>query len=154
MSSVLSRLVQKSAPVLILVATAQSATAKLTLEGFWVRAMPPTQTMTAAYGRVINRGEQSIAITGASSAIAQSTSLHESRQSGDQVRMLPMGEVVLESGDALELTPGGAHLMLMGIETMPAMASQVEICIHSQGAKSCTAAPVQREAAPMEHHHH
>ena len=140
--------------LLLVMMGSQYAAAELVLEGFWVRAMPPTQTMTAAYGRITNGGSEAVRVTGASSDVAADTSLHESRQSGDQVRMVAMGEVQLAVGESLELAPGGAHLMLMGIATMPAPDSEVEICIHSGEDNSCVAAPVQRQAEPTGHHHH
>ncbi|MCH1491941.1 MAG: copper chaperone PCu(A)C [Luminiphilus sp.] len=154
MQQAFSTILKRGSILFVLLASAHHAAAELAFEGFWVRAMPPTQTMTAAYGRIINQGAEAVVITDVTATAAQTATFHDSRQSGDQVRMVAMGDVSIESGDVLELSPGGAHLMLMGIETMPAMGTTVEICVHSQTSKFCTAAPVQRDAMPMDHHHH
>ena len=128
--------------------------AQLHLDQFWIRAMPPTQTMTAAYGLVSNRGNAPAVITGASSVLATDTTLHESRQTGDRMTMVPVTDLTLAPGEVLELKPGGLHLMLMGITAMPSAGAEVEICLLSVEDKTCGTAIVQRDADSMNHHHH
>ncbi len=133
--------------------------ATLSLDNFWVRAMPPTQKMTAGYGTVTNTGSQPVTITGASADFAANTELHESVQVGDTVRMVAMEPRTLAPGDALQFAPGGAHLMLMGIQQMPAADSTVAICIElAGGTTACANAPVLRSApsgdATSHHDHH
>ena len=130
------------------------AAAQLELEQLWVRAMPPTQSMTAAYGQLSNQGDTPLTITGASSSLAAGTTLHESVQTGDRIKMVPVAEVTLAPGEVLELKPAGLHLMLTGINAMPAAGSEVEICLVSAEDKTCATAIVQRDADGMNHHHH
>ena len=128
--------------------------AQLGLDQLWVRAMPPTQSMTAAYGLLSNQGDVPLIISGASSSVAADTTLHESIQTGDRMTMVPVAEVTLAPGEVLELKPAGLHLMLMGIKAMPATGSEVEICLLSAEDKTCATAIVQRDADSMNHHHH
>ncbi|MDG0992135.1 MAG: copper chaperone PCu(A)C [Luminiphilus sp.] len=130
------------------------AVAQLSLEQLWVRAMPPTQTMTAAYGQLSNLGAAPLTITGVSSTIATETTLHESRQVGDRMTMVAVTNMTLAPGEVLELKPGGLHLMLMGIKTMPVKGSEVEICVLSGEDRTCATASVQRDADSTTHHHH
>lgn len=128
--------------------------AQVNLDHLWVRAMPPTQTMTAAYGQITNTGEAPLTITGASSNIATDTTLHESRQTDDRMTMVAVTNKTLAPGEVLELKPGGFHLMLMGVKVMPAEGSEVEICLLSGEDRTCATANVQRDANSMNHHHH
>ena len=128
--------------------------AQMNLDRLWVRAMPPNQTMTAAYGQLTNLADAPLTITGASSDIAADTTLHESRQTGDRMTMVAVTDKTLAPGEVLELKPGGFHLMLMGIKEMPAEGSEVEICVLSDEDRACATANVQRDADSMNHHHH
>ena len=145
---------------LALISIAGTARAELLVSGLWVRSMPPNQTMTAGYGVITNTGSKAITLSGASSAIAARVEFHESVRDGDSVRMVPMGTPTLAPGEKLELIPGGAHLMLMGIEQMPAADTTIEVCLTTDaGGNTCTSAPVSRNAPTQshemsEHHHH
>lgn len=130
------------------------ASADLTLDTFWVRAMPPGQPATAAYGRITNTGTESTAITGASADFAKRAELHESVIEGGTSRMRAMGPVTLAPDETLELKPGGAHLMLMGITTMPAAESEVTLCVIAGSDKVCSSAPVLRAGPADEHDGH
>lgn len=130
------------------------AFAQLHLDQLWVRAMPPSQTMTAAYGRLSNPSNAPLTVTGASSSFAAETTLHESRLNDDRMAMAPVTALTLAPGEVLELKPGGIHLMLMGIKAMPTEGSEVEICLLSAEDKACGTAIVQRDADSMTHHHH
>ena len=48
-----------------------SAQAQLTLESFWIRAMPPGQPMTAGYGTIIISSDGPTTILGASVTFAE-----------------------------------------------------------------------------------
>ena len=131
------------------------AQAQLTLENFWVRAMPPGQPMTAGYGKIINSSDGPTTILGASVTFADKVELHETITVNDAVRMQPMGNLTLEAGESLMLTPGGAHLMIMGITTMPSEGANVALCVQTSDEEACTKAPVMRQApATMDMHHH
>jgi copper(I)-binding protein len=139
---------------LLSVGVSSMAAAELGLEQLWVRAMPPTQSMTAAYGQLSNQGDTPLTITGASSSVAADTTLHESVQTGDRMRMVPVTDLTLAPGEVVEFKPAGLHLMLTGINAMPATGSEVEICLLSAEDKTCATAIVQRDADSMNHHHH
>lgn len=135
--------------------TSLSARAELALSDFWVRAMPPTQHMTAGYGEVRNVGESPVVISGGRTSFSDAIELHESVRDGDSVRMIPIREITLGPGDTLTLTPGGAHLMITGVKRMPTPGTTVTICLQFDGDEAvCTEAPVLRNAPDrgMEHH--
>ena len=75
--------------------------------------MPAGMKMTAAFGQLINPGEQAIEITGFSSPSFGDVSLHRTEQVGGMSKMRPVSRLSIAPGDRVELAPGGYHLMLM-----------------------------------------
>jgi len=139
---------------LALTALASASHAQVVIEGLWVRAMPPTHTMTAAYGSVINQSDQVINLRGVSANFAGSAMLHNSVSDGDSARMVAMGPISLAPGEALTLSPGGGHIMLMDVTTMPKVESSVEICFDTGEQSICASAKVLRNAPGAQHDGH
>ncbi|MCF6226501.1 MAG: copper chaperone PCu(A)C [Xanthomonadales bacterium] len=95
--------------------SAQTPTAAFVVEDAWVRAMPPGQKMTAAYGVFRNSGSVSLRISEFSSPQYASVSLHETIvDSSGMSKMQEIQEMLIPPGEVFELEPGGKHLMLMG----------------------------------------
>lgn len=125
----------------------------LRIEGAWVRAMPPTQRMTAAYLSCVNTGDAPVTLLGARADVGGHASLHATRRNGDRVSMEALESIVLEPGRRLVLEPGGLHLMLMDMPRMPTPGETVELCLVSSVGSHCVAAPVRREAADVSGRH-
>ncbi len=130
--------------------------AQVVIDELWVRAMPPSQTMTAAYGSVTNHGNEAIIIEGVNASFAATATLHSSVNDGESVRMAAMGAVTLAPHESLILTPGGNHIMLMDVGHMPGADSSVQICFDTSGQPVCAMAKVLRDAPASQHddHHH
>jgi copper(I)-binding protein len=134
------------------VAAAESA---LRLEDAWVRALPPTQRMTAAYVSVVNDSDKAETIVGARTSVSATTEIHVSREVDGYMRMEPLKALELPAGQRVELAPGGIHLMLMGMAEMPAPGSRVDLCLLlDSGGEVCTSAAVQRGPEITEDSHH
>jgi copper(I)-binding protein len=132
-----------------------SSTPGMTVEDAWVRAMPPTQKNTAAYFAVKNTGDGELVITGATSDSAQDAQIHHSRQVDGYMRMERLESILLAPGETVEFTPGGIHLMLLGLERMPAVGSAVNLCLLlASGPAVCVDAPVRKSAGESSHAHH
>lgn len=128
----------------------------LTLSNAWVRAMPPGQSMTAAYMQISNGGSTSVTINGVT-ADRGMASLHETRTVDGRSSMHPVPMLALRPGESAQLQPGGLHVMLMGLERTPAPGETLSICVLSDAGKSCTEAAVQRgpvvDDSGAQHHH-
>ncbi len=125
----------------------------LALSDAWVRALPPVQRVTAGYLTVTNNGAAAVTITGGTAELAEALEIHTTREVNGMMRMEPLQELVVPAGGAIELAPGGTHLMLLGLERMPTPGERVEICLTSvDGASACTSAEV-RQGAPEDGHH-
>jgi len=87
--------------------------ADLAFEAAWVRGMPPGVKMTAGFGRLLNDGEQAIELVTFSSPQFGDVSLHRTELVEGVSRMREVPSLVIAAGEAVELAPGGYHLMLM-----------------------------------------
>jgi len=128
------------------------------LTGAWVRALPPTQSVTAAYLTVSNPGDTDLVVTGATADVAGAVEIHTSREVDGMLRMEQLQSLRVTAGKTVELAPGGAHLMLLDLERMPAPGEPVRLCLQlASGEEACTVAPATK-AAPsgdaVDHSHH
>ena len=140
---------------------AEPADSHITIDNAWVRAMPPMQSSTAGYLTVHNRGDRVVEIVGASSQPVANVEMHNSIEVKGLMSMERIHTLSLSAGTKVEFTPGGKHLMIMGLEKMPAPGDAVELCLEfDTGHVVCTQADVRRTAPGSndndgtEHQHH
>ncbi len=84
----------------------------------WSREPAEGQEMTAVYGVISNSTDRTLRIVGASSPSADRAELHETTAADDGTMTMQQREdgfVVPPQGE-LVLEPGGAHIMLFGID--------------------------------------
>ena len=120
----------------------------------WVRSMPPAAQVTAAYGQLMNHGDEMVTITGITSTVGVEAQMHDVIAEGDQRRMTPLTSVEIAPGETLTFQPGGRHIMLLGVVETPSEGSQVELCALSKlGGQACTQAPIERQAPTTDDAH-
>jgi copper(I)-binding protein len=118
---------------------AQTAKAgSLQIEAAYTRATVPGQMAAGGFMKIENKGAVDQLLS-ASSPVAGEVQLHEMAMEGNVMRMRQVKEVLVPAGAAVELKPGGLHLMFMNIkapltagETVPvklkfAKAGEVEV---------------------------
>lgn len=128
---------------------------RFVLEDAWVRALPPGQPNTAAYVTVINRSAQPVKITGGSAQLAGRVEVHTTREVDGYTRMEHLPVLDIGPRTSVSLSPGGIHLMLFGLERMPAPGETVELCLsEASGEQACTTAAVKKSAGASGHDHH
>ena len=132
----------------------------LRLSGAWVRALPPTQSSTAAYLVASNSGPEALVIEGVSASLAGRAEIHASREVDGLLRMERLAAATIAPGESLVFAPGGTHIMLMDLARMPAEGESVTLCLQPRGRQPvCTEAPVSRgeelgESGHRHHNHH
>ena len=129
----------------------------LVIEDAWVRALPPTQSVTSAYLSVTNPGSAPVAIIGGEAELAGEVQIHTTRDVDGYMRMERLQQLELPPGGSARLAPGGVHLMLMQLQRMPAVGERLRLClILSSGQSACTEAEVKKsaDAGPRDHHEH
>ncbi|MFD0667883.1 copper chaperone PCu(A)C [Ramlibacter sp. MAHUQ-53] len=82
----------------------------LQVDGAWIRTAVPGQSGTGAFMRLT--AAESLTLVGVSTPVAGVSEIHEMKMDGDIMRMRPLPSLALPAGQAVELRPGGHHLML------------------------------------------
>ena len=105
----------------------------LKVENAWLQAVPPIAEDTAAYMRIRNLGQSALQLIGASSPIAAKivpmiTTRHE-RNGQEVMGMESVENLEIPPGGALELKPGGNHLMIMGLISHPKEGEVVKLTV-------------------------
>ena len=121
------------------IAQAQSAkVGSVQIENAYTRSTVPGQMAAGGFMKIENKGAVDELIS-ASSPVAGEVQLHEMAMEGNVMKMRQVKEVVVPAGGAVELKPGGMHLMFINIkapltagETVPvklkfAKAGEVEV---------------------------
>ena len=88
--------------------------AQVTVSGAWVRGTVQGQTATGAYMQL--RSADGATLLGADSPAAGIVEIHEMRMEGNTMRMRGVEKLELPAGRAVELKPGGYHVMLMDLK--------------------------------------
>jgi copper(I)-binding protein len=141
--------------LLTLAFLAGPALAEVHVSSAWIRALPPTQPVTAAYLEVMNHGQEPVTITGARVEGAGRVEIHTSEEVDGLVRMVQLDTVSMAPGETLSLAPGGMHLMLFEMSAMPRSGESRKICLlFASGEETCADAEVRKSAQESQHEHH
>src|SRR5258706_9439623 len=98
----------------LLVALLLAAT-PVKVEDPWTRATPPGAKVGAGYMKITSAAADRL--VGASSPAAARVEMHVTEKKGDVLRMREVKAYDIPAGGSFELSPGGAHLMLVDIKT-------------------------------------
>lgn len=105
----------------------------------YVRGLPPGSTTTSAYMTLVNSGDEELVLTGATTPVANSVSIHKSvRRQGGVMAMEPVMSAALPAHGQLVLETGGMHLMLMGLNKPLRDGITVEVTLQFEGGISLT----------------
>ena len=100
--------------VSLLALGAAPAQAEVTVSGAWVRGTVEGQKATGAFMAL--KSAEDAALVGAASPVAGIVEIHEMRMDGNTMRMRAVDKLGLPAGRAVELKPGGYHVMLMDLK--------------------------------------
>ncbi len=92
---------------------AAPAWAQVTVGEAWVRATVPQQRATGMFAQIT--AAQGGKLVSASSPVASVVEIHEMAMDNNVMRMRAIPGLDLPAGKAVELKPGGFHVMLMGL---------------------------------------
>ena len=99
---------------LALTAALGTAWGQTTVKDAWVRGTVPQQKASGAFMQITSaQGGKLVAV---SSPVAGVTEVHEMAMEGTTMRMRAVGSLELPAGKAVELKPGGYHVMLMDLK--------------------------------------
>lgn len=125
----------KSKILLVLLALSGAAIHAQTVEvrDAWVRTAVPGQQGTGAFMKITSKTDTRL--VGVSTPVAGVAEVHEMKMDNDVMRMRAVPSLDLRAGQALELKPGGYHLMLMQLKQALPPGSSVPVTLHFRDAK-------------------
>ncbi len=97
-----------------------SVFAELVVEDGFVRKPIPGRSMSAAFMTISNTGTEDVVLTTAAIDGAKNVEIHTHSHQDGVMRMRQLHSLEIKSGQAVSLEPGGLHLMVFGIQTLPA----------------------------------
>ena len=100
--------------------TGTAAAPLLEVSNAKVRGLLPGRNMTAAYFTLKNNRPAAVTLIGAKSAAAGKVEMHTVEMVAEQMRMRPLSEVLIESGQSATFISGGHHLMLFDVADIQA----------------------------------
>ncbi|MFC4729249.1 copper chaperone PCu(A)C [Coralloluteibacterium thermophilus] len=121
----------------------------------WLAPAPPVAPVRAGYLTIHNAGSEPVEIEGVSSPAFARVELHATEESGGVSRMRRLDAIEVAPGEALELAPGGLHLMLMD-PVEDGLPGTVEVVVHACGEDWAAPLPQREDAgdAGSAHRHH
>ena len=114
-------------------AASVSVSVSVSVEGAWARASVPGQKATGAFMRLT--APEAMRLVRAQSPAAGVTEVHEMKMDGDIMKMRAVPALELPAGQAVDLKPGGYHVMLMDLKAPLAKGTSVPVTLTFQDAK-------------------
>ena len=124
-----------------------NAVAELVVEDGVVRKPIPGRTMTAAFMEINNTSDKDVILTSASLEGADRVEIHTHLHEDGVMKMRQIFELPIKAGSSVTLAPGGLHLMVFGVKTLPEH-PKVELCTAD---KECYSATLTAESL-VKHH--
>jgi copper(I)-binding protein len=128
---------------------------QVTVEMPWSRATPPGSTIGVGFMQLRNGGGSAARVVGASSPVANRVEMHVTERDGDVMKMREVPGYEIPAGGTFELKPGGAHLMLMGLDRPLREGERVPLTLKlDKGGEVKVELEVQPMGARRPGHHH
>lgn len=119
----------------------------LHVSGAWSRATAPRAEIGAGYLTIRNQGKTSDRLISATSPRAARVEVHTMTMAGGVMRMRPVHDgLPVPPHGTVQLSPGGNHLMLIGLKTPLTPGERVPVILRFQKAG---AVPVQLSVGPI-----
>lgn len=138
-------------------AMAEVQAGTLTLSGGFARATLPRAPVGGAYLTIANSGSTDDRLVAVSSGVSPEAQIHEMSHAEGVMTMrhLPDG-LPLPAGETVQMTPGGVHLMLMGLTEPLVEGGTLDLMLtFEQAGVVAVSLPIlavsAREPMPMEH---
>ena len=91
--------------------------------------VPVHRRTAAVYLEMENSTDRLIELTGLSSDISESVEIHETLEEEGMIRMQPLNSLRIGPGE-LKMKPGGLHIMLKDLHSMPAAGDEIGLTLH------------------------
>ena len=106
--------------------------AQVKVEAAWARPTAPGQPVGGGYLKL--RSVAADRLLGGSTPAAERLELHSMTMQGDVMKMRQLDAIALPAGQSVELSPGGLHLMLIGLKAPLKLGSKVPVTLKFEKA--------------------
>ncbi|HKJ76406.1 MAG TPA: copper chaperone PCu(A)C [Gammaproteobacteria bacterium] len=131
-------------------ALAGSAADDVTVEGLYARAVPPQQPNSEAFMTIKNNSGTDHALVGGSTPASNVVELHTHLKEDGMMKMRQIPRIDLPANEAVELAPGGLHVMLIGLKAQLEPGQEVELTLEFEdGSTMQFTAPVKKAGMGM-----
>ena len=147
----------------VLMFLAVAAQAQVTVKDAWVRATVAQQKATGAFMQL--QSAQDAKLISAQSPVAGLVEVHEMSMDGGVMKMRAIPSLALPAGKAVDLKPGGYHVMLMDLKGQVKDGDTVPVTLVVEGkdgkrqnieikaSARTTAAPAMKQGDGQMHKH-
>jgi len=115
----------------------------------WVRVSTARRTSSSGYCRLENRTGKPIALVGITADGVGSAQVHTMTDQNGQMSMHPVAKITIPPHGAVDLSPGGTHIMLTDITRPLAMGSTLELRFTFDDGRTQTVRAVVRPLDAM-----
>jgi periplasmic copper chaperone A len=105
------------------------------VEGAWLRTAVQGQSGTGGFMTLTAKDDMKLVGIKVSPSVAGVGEVHEMKMEGDVMKMRAIPSIALPAGKAVQLKPGGLHVMLMDLKKGLPKDSMVEITLLLEDAK-------------------
>lgn len=124
-----------------LISCSQDTGSGIEVKNAWIREAPPGATVAALYLEINNNGGED-QILSINTPVAQLAEIHNTQVTPDGTgKMVKLENVSIQSGELLEFSPGGKHIMLINLNKVlkPGEVYKVTIDFKKSGLKAVNA---------------
>ena len=127
--------------IFVLIALASSfaqAAQSLQFDEAWSRATVPGAPTAAIYGTLVNTGPTTLTVLSVATDIARMGQVHESVMEHDMMHMRHIEALMIAPGQSAEFSPGGLHIMLMGLSRQLKEGETFEVRLRTDDGEELT----------------
>jgi len=103
--------------------------ASITVNDPYVRAVPPGQTISAAFMKINNTTDKEMLLVNATSNVSKVVELHSHVHENGMMKMRQVESIKIPANGQATLEPGGFHIMLIGLHDNLKIGQEVPITL-------------------------
>jgi len=121
----------------------------------WARATAPGQDVGAAYMMIVSKKDTSLVSVGTD--VAEHVQIHSMTMDNGVMKMRELESLAIPAGKMINLSPGGMHLMLMGLKKALKAGEQLTLTLQFKDnsgtlSRVTVKAPIQAGTSEPDHH--
>ena len=125
----------------------------ITVADAWARATPKGSTTGVIYMTVINSGQDTERMLGATTPMAEKVQFHSNTNENGVMKMRELTSIEIEAGKKVALKPGGTHAMLVGLKQLLVAGQSFPLTLEFEKAGKIDVTVSVEKVGAMEHQH-